>query len=355
MATWAITGGSGFLGLHLVRRLLVAGEVVRSLDLLPLDEPDAHGIVGDIRDPARVRELCSGADVLVHAAAALPIRRAEIREVNVDGTATVLAAALGGGVRRVVFVSSAAVYGIQDRPPAPEDTPTAPIEPYGRSKVDAEAVCRAFAGRGLEVVVLRPQPFVGPGRLGVFGILFAWIEEGRRIYVLGSGTSRYQLLAVGDLVDAVLRAASSPVAGETFNVGAARFASAGEDLRRLIEHAGSRSRVVRVPAGPARAVLRGLDAAGFSPLSAWHYRTADKDVFVDVAKAETLLGWRSTRSSVETLIEAYDWYRTIAGSSPTGRGWRGGVSVGGRVDNGAGATHRVAWNQRALGLVRRIS
>ena len=115
---WAISGGAGFLGLHLARRLLADGHSVRTLDVQPLDEPELERSVdelrGDVRDPARAHELVAGADVLVHTAAALPIRgsRDVITAVNVGGTATLFAAALEAGVGRTVFISSTAVYGI---------------------------------------------------------------------------------------------------------------------------------------------------------------------------------------------------------------------------------------------------
>src|SRR5438552_6794068 len=101
---WAISGGAGFLGLHLGRRLLADGHGVRSLDVAPLDdaelEREVDAVRGDIRDSAAARRLVEGADVLVHAAAALPIRGSgrEIHSVNVGGTGTLLAAALEAGV-----------------------------------------------------------------------------------------------------------------------------------------------------------------------------------------------------------------------------------------------------------------
>src|ERR671936_2543695 len=113
---WAISGGAGFLGLHLARRLLADGHAVRTLDVLPLDdaqlEREVEELRGDVRDAAAARRLVVGAEVVVHAAAALPIRgsRAEIFSTNVDGTANILAAARESGARRVLFVSSTAVY-----------------------------------------------------------------------------------------------------------------------------------------------------------------------------------------------------------------------------------------------------
>jgi nucleoside-diphosphate-sugar epimerase len=341
---WAISGGAGFLGLHLARRLLADGHEVRSLDLVPLDEPGlaVHELRGDVRDEAACRELVAGARILVHAAAALPIRgsRDEIRSVNVDGTLTLLAAAAEAGVRRVIHVSSTAVYGVPEKHPIEEDDPLVGVGHYGESKIEAEELCRAFRRRGLDCVILRPKTFIGPERLGVFEILFDWIHDGRRIYVLGDGSNRYQLLAVEDLVEAIVLAARKRAAeGQTLNLGAAEFGTVRSDLQALIDHAGSSSRVMPIPVGPAETVLRTLELARLSPLAEWHYKTAHRDSFVDGSRAERVLGWRPRRSNAEALIETYDWYRVHRDE----------------LTSAAGVTHRVAWNQRALGVLKRIS
>jgi nucleoside-diphosphate-sugar epimerase len=342
---WSISGGAGFLGLHLARRLLADHHDVRTLDVAPLDEPSlersVHELRGDVRDPATARELVAGADVLVHAAAALPIRgsRSEIASVNVGGTATMLAAALEAGVKRAIFISSTAVYGVPKVHPIFEDAPLVGVGPYGESKIEAENVCREFAERGLEVVIIRPKTFIGPERLGVFEILFDWVQDGRRIYMLGNGRNRYQLLAVEDLVEAVVLAARKDgVAGEAINIGAQQFGTVRDDLQALIDHANSTSRLTPVPAKPAEIALRALELARLSPLAEWHYKTAHRDSFVDVSKAERLLGWRARLSNAEALCETYDWYlahRDTLGS--------------------AGTTHRVPWNQQALGILKKLS
>lgn len=340
----AISGGAGFLGLHLARRLVADGRRVRTLDLAPLDDDVLEGRVeelrGDVRREADARRLVAGADVLVHAAAALPIQvsRNAIRSVNVEGAAVTLAAALEAGVRRVVLVSSTAVYGVPERHPIHEHDPLVGVGPYGESKIEAERLCEAFGRRGLEWVVVRPKTFVGPERLGVFEILFDWVREGRRIPVLGDGRNRYQLLAVEDLVDALVRCLDADAAGEALNVGAERFGTVREDLDALIEHAGSSSRLRPVPARPAELALRALELARLSPLAEWHYRTAHRDSFVSIEKARTLLGWAPRLSNAETLCATYDWYLAHRAELRT-----------------AGTTHRVPWDQRALGLLRRLS
>jgi nucleoside-diphosphate-sugar epimerase len=342
---YAISGGAGFLGLHLARRLLAGGDDVRSLDIAPLDDPglerSVEEIRGDIRDPRLARELCSGADVLVHAAAALPIQGSgrEIQSVNVEGAATLFAAALEAGVRRVVVISSTAVYGVPKVHPISEDAPLVGVGHYGRSKIEAEEVARDFGRRGLPVVIIRPKTFIGPERLGVFEILFDWIREGRRIYILGDGSNRYQLLAVEDLVDAIVRSSTADgVDGEALNVGATDFGTVRRDLQALIDHAGSTSRLTPVPVKPAEIALRALELARLSPLAEWHYKTAHRDSFVSVDKAERLLGWKPRLSNEQALIETYDWY--LAHRERLGAG---------------GLTHRVPWNQKALGLLKRLS
>jgi nucleoside-diphosphate-sugar epimerase len=342
---WAISGGAGFLGLHLARRLVRDGHAVRTLDLAPLDDRELEGSVeelrGDVRDPAAIARLVDGAGILVHAAAALPIRgsRDEIMAVNVGGTATALAAAGEAGVRRTIFISSTAVYGVPKVHPIGEDAPLVGVGPYGESKIAAEEVCFEFVRRGLEVVVVRPKTFIGPERLGVFEILFDWIHDGRRIYTLGDGGNRYQLLAVEDLVEAVTLASSADgAAGEAVNVGAQSFGTVRSDLQALIDHAGSTSRLTAVPVLPAELALRALELAHLSPLAEWHYKTAHRDSFVDVTKAGRVLGWLAGYSNAEALCRTYDWY--AAHRKTLGR---------------AGTTHRVPWNQQALSILKRLS
>src|SRR5919108_1077265 len=334
---WAISGGAGFLGLHLARRLLRDGREVRTLDLAPLGdaglESGVEELRGDVRDPAAAARLATGAEVLVHAAAALPIQasRDAIRSVNVDGAAVTLAAALEAGVRRAILISSTAVYGIPKVHPLREDAPLVGVGHYGHSKIEAERVARRAGRRGLEVVIVRPKTFIGPERLGVFEILFDWIREGRRIPILGDGSNRYQLLAVEDLVEAVVRCFDASVAGEALNVGATEFGTVRSDLEALIAHAGSASTLRPVPARPAEVALRALELARLSPLVEWHYKTAYRDSYVEVTKAQRLLGWEPRYSNAEALTRTYDWY--LANRDQLAA---------------AGTTHRVPWNQRAL-------
>lgn len=331
--TWLVTGGSGFLGIHLLRQLSDAGVAARSLDLVRAhDTPSGVDVVlGDIGDEAVLRRALDGVDVVVHAAAALP-SGGDLEATNVIASELLARESQRAGVRRSILVSSGVVYGL-GASPLRETDELKPIERYGRSKLRAEELWFALAP---SPIVLRPAAFIGPERLGVFGILFRWIREERRIYVLGNGSNRYQLLDVADLVSAVVLAGGSAVEGPV-NVGGIVSGTVREDLEALIEHAGSRSRVVGVPARPARAALATLDMLRLSPLSTWHARSADRDFVLDCTRAADLLGWTARLSGADALCGAYDWFV------------REGAAVA------TGTTHRAAWRERGLALLRRLS
>jgi nucleoside-diphosphate-sugar epimerase len=329
--TWLVTGGAGFLGRHLLRRLAEQDIAARSLDLGPGAPDGVPEIVGDVRDGKAVRDALTDVDVVVHAAAALPVR-GNVEETNVVGTQRVARLARERGVARAILVSSAVVYGLEPSPLRETDVPH-PIDAYGRSKLRAEEIWLREAPAPL---VLRPTAFIGPERLGVFGILFRFVREGRRVYVVGDGSNRYQLLDVEDLVSAILLAGESD-AGGILNLGGIVLGTVRDDLEALVRHAGSPSRVVALPALPARLAGRALSAARLSPLSTWHVRSADQDFVLDCSRAGEVLGWAATRSGADALRRAYDWY-----------------VAEGRLA-APGLTHRDAWHERGLALLRRLS
>ncbi len=179
-----ITGGAGFLGINLIRFLLARGHAVSSLDVAGFRYPDVADrvqvIQGDIRAPGVVDRAMEGVDIVVHAAAALPLDpREDIFTTNVDGTRNVLEAGERRGIGRLIHISSTAVYGIPDHHPLVEGDRLQGVGPYGEAKVQAEAICHEYRRRGMCLPMLRPKSFVGPERLGVFALLYEWASEGK--------------------------------------------------------------------------------------------------------------------------------------------------------------------------------
>jgi len=343
MTSYLVTGGSGFLGINLVRLLLERGHAVASLDIAPFAYADCRDrvrvIEGDIRDADVVGQAVEGADVVVHCAAALPLYRPEdIFSTDVAGTRTVLEVARAAGVQRVVHVSSTAVYGIPDHHPLLEDDPLVGVGPYGEAKVAAEEVCLEFRQAGLCVPILRPKSFIGPERLGVFALLYDWAQDGKGFPILGKGNNRYQLLDVEDLCDAIyLTCTLDPaIVNDTFNIGAKAFGTFREDLQAVLDHAGHGKRIVGLPAGPAIFILRVLEALHLSPLYKWVYETAATESFVSVEKAERVLGFEPRFSNRDALIRNFEWYLAHQDD------FRGA----------SGVSHRVPWKQGILKLAK---
>jgi nucleoside-diphosphate-sugar epimerase len=225
----AITGGAGFLGINLARYLHARGFAVTSLDLLEFTYPDLRdqvtAVSGDIRNRADVDRAFAGVDYVVHTAAALPLySKEDIYTTDVEGTRTVMESALCNGVKRVVHVSSTAVYGIPDHHPLREDDRLEGVGPYGQAKIQAEMIGLEYRSRGLVVPIIRPKSFIGPERLGVFALLYDWALEGHNFPVLGSGNNLYQLLDVEDLCGAIHLCLTLPAetVNDTFNVGGLR-------------------------------------------------------------------------------------------------------------------------------------
>jgi nucleoside-diphosphate-sugar epimerase len=323
-----VTGGSGLLGHCLVHRLLAHGDRVRVVDLVPPREAPAGTVEfrrGDLRDAALVREACAGVDVVYHLAALQRMKAHELRlsergvfDANVAATTNVLAGAFASGTKKVVAVSSSGVYGVPRSVPVTEDHPQRPIGSYGRSKVRSEELCREYLDRGLDVTMLRPVSLFGPWMKGIFLMLFEWVRTGRPAYILGHGRNRVELACAWDVADACILAAERPESrGEAMHLGSDGVPTVREQVEALIRHAGSRSRVVALPAAPIRAGARVLHALGVSPLVPEHYLLADCEYLLDTSRARRVLGWTPRYTNVSMMNEAYDWYvRTWPAARP---------------------------------------
>lgn len=338
---FVVTGGSGFLGINLIRKLLAEGNDVVSIDRVPFDYPEKDQIEHhqiDIRDLSKENLELHKDDVLVHAAAALPLnKKEEIFSVDVGGTRNVFELARVSGVRRIIHISSTAVYGVPDHHPLKEDDQLIGVGAYGQAKIEAEEIAEGFRD-DMIVSILRPKSFIGPERLGVFALLYDWASTGHNFPIPGKGNNRYQYLDVEDLCDAILLCASSPkeVANETYNVGAKEFGTFKGDFQTVMDKAGFGKKVISLPAMPAIWILRLLDRLGLSPLYPWVYETAIKDSFVSIDKAEQKLGFSPRFSNQQALARNYEWY----------------VNNKSNFEGNSGTTHRTPWKQGALSAAK---
>ena len=348
MSQYFITGGAGFLGINLIRYLLEREHSVVSYDFeedfnYPEKNDEKVKIFctrkSDIRNFNYLCEAMTGSDIVIHCAAALPLYSHEdIYTTDINGSKNVLTAAKYHGIRRVIHISSTAVYGIPDHHPLLETDKLIGVGPYGNAKIEAEKICIKFRDEGMVVPIIRPKSFIGPERLGAFALLYDWAQDGRGFPMIGNGKNRYQLLDVLDLCEAIYLCAILPddIVNDVFNIGAENYTTMREDWQAVLDNAGFGKKIVPLPKRPVVFLLRVLEALKISPLYKWIYETASGDSYISIDKAKRILNWQPRYSNKEALLRNYSWY----------------IENKAKFVNTSGISHREPWKQGILRIAR---
>lgn len=320
-----VTGGAGFIGSHIVDKLLSEGYGVRVFDNLSTGKKShlasaltkIEWMQGDLRNLTQVRRAVKGCRFVFHVAANRAVLRSvdnplETNDVNVNGTLHVLLAAREFGTKRVVFSSSSSVYGDTKKFPSQESDQPNPQSPYAASKLMGEHYCRIFSSLyGFETVSLRYFNVFGPRQnpeskySTVIPLFIQCIVRGDRPEVHWDGKQSRDFTYVDNVVHANLQAMKKPgVSGEVFNVACHEEFSVLDILKRLEKIMGKKS---------AKPV--------FGPKRLGDVRRT----YADIQKAERLLGYRVQRYFDEGLRETVKWFLKKRGVSDSrnARGWSG--------------------------------
>jgi nucleoside-diphosphate-sugar epimerase len=305
-----VTGGSGFVGGHIVEQLLERGEKVRVFDKHPpeVGADEVEFVEGDIRNESDVRTAIDGVDVVYHNIALVPIIKAgeKFREVNVGGTRTAVEVSAAEEVERFVHMGSSSVYAL-DKLPITESSLLRPKGPYSESKLKSDEI--VLQANGIDTTVIRPRTVVDKRRAGIFQILFDWLSRGKRVYLVGCGDNLFQMTSGRDVARAAIISAKSKKAiGEIYNVGTDEFGTMQKAYKDLISYADTGASVSQLPRLPAKFGMWTLDTLDMSPLTTFHYKTIDKDFYFDISKAKGELGWEPKDSNADCMRRGYDWF-----------------------------------------------
>ena len=341
-----ITGGSGFLGINLIRYLIKKGfKDIVVIDIVNLNYPDVlphvQFIEQDIRDEKRVKEIMDEVGVVIHAASALPLnKRDNIFSTIVNGSINLLSSAFNSQVTKFIYISSTAVYGVPEHHPILEEDNLIGVGPYGEAKIKAEEAALSFRKRGMCVPILRPKSFIGPERLGIFGLLFEWAKDGRNFPLIGKGDNHYQLLDVEDLCEAIYLCIqlSDNKTNDTFNIGAEEFKTMKEDFQSVLDRAGYGKKMWSFPSAPSIFLLRILEVLNLSPVYKWIYDSAAKESIVSVEKAKRNLGFSPKYSNQKALIRSFEWYLKNADN----------------LNREFGTSHTSPWKQGILNILKKF-
>jgi UDP-glucose 4-epimerase len=301
-----VTGGAGFIGSHVVRNVLAAGAEAVVLDNLlsgyrkNVEDLPITFVEGDVRDGALVLDLAKGCDAIVHMAASVGNTRSiehpiDDSMINVIGTLNVLEAARRNRVPKVVFSSSAGIFGELKTLPIREDHPVEPDSPYGASKLGAEKLCLAYAKLypGLSCVALRYFNVFGVNqRYDAYGNvipIFAFkMLNGEPITIFGDGEQTRDFINVQDVAAANLRAAQTPNVSGAFNIGSGTRISINALAAMMYRAAGIEPRVNYGP--PRKGDVR--------------------DSLADITAASNAFGWTPGVSLEEGMNEYLAWAKT---------------------------------------------
>ena len=312
--TILVTGGSGFFGGILKRRLLAEGHVVHNIDLV-LD-PDAHthltSTQGDIRDPLLLGSIFERGkfDAVFHCAAQLAhdtIDSTMLWTSNVDGTRNIAEACRDHQVPKLVNISTNCLWASNLGHEVVEGEPPAPVELYGRSKLAAEELLKEYESTELKIVTIRCPTIIDSGRLGLLAILFEFVQDNRKVWVVGDGGNRYQFIYAQDLATACIQTLDY-AHSDLFHIGSENVVSLGQVYQSVIEAAGTRARVARLPKAPTIAAMKLAHLLRVSPLGPYHYRMIAEDFIFSTARIREKLGWRPTLTNEQMMIEAYNYY-----------------------------------------------
>jgi len=254
-----VTGGTGFTGKALCKRLLDDGHDLTSMDYkegLKTEELRSWGadvMIGSVMDREVLSRCMQGCEVVFHLAAAfreLDVSNDYYRRINAGGTANVADLALKYGVRKLVYCSTCGVHGNIDDPPGGEDAPIQPADYYQQTKYEGEKEVARRADRGLKYTILRPAAIYGPGDPERFVMIFRGVARGR-FPMFGNGKTYYHPLYIDNLVDAFILASESGKGdGEAYLIADEEYVEIEDLVRRVARALDVEIRIPHYPVMP---------------------------------------------------------------------------------------------------------
>jgi len=306
-----VTGGAGFIGSHIVDRLLIHGLEVTVVDNLSTgqlknivyneNQQNFHSIKGDIRDLDLIRRIVKEVDIVFHEAALISVVSSfkdplTTHDVNVTGTLNLLKTCLNSGVKRFIFASSASIYGETETLPMKENMVPGPISPYAVSKLAAEYYAKLFYKvYGLETVCLRYFNVYGPRQRyghysGVIPIFINRLLSNEPPIIYGNGEQKRDFVNVQDIVDAnMLALRSKNAVGHVFNIGTGKATSVNQLAKIVLQIFGKKD------LQPVHTDPRPGDTKEGS--------------YADISKARRVLGYDPKISLEDGIIKLVEWYR----------------------------------------------
>ncbi len=333
-----ITGGAGYFGSVLKKYLLSEGHSCVSIDIVAdIDQhPYLESHVLDITDQNKLAvffESQQKFDAIYHCAAQLIFKKSNrcyFNDTNVMATHYLADLCVKHAVQHFIFISSNCVYGKLNQLLVTEDHPLNAFEVYGQSKVASENILQAYVDK-MNVIIFRPPTIIGKGRLGILSLVYDFIRENRKLWLIGKGENRYQFILGEDLAKACYLA-TQVNRSDVFNIGTDNVLTLNAVFSDLIKYANSRTKIIHFPEKLGVMCLKLAYQLRLSPVGPYTYNMIASSYVGDTVKIKTVLNWQPTKSNSEILIDGYqhyiDNYQTIHNKAAKLPGHRSAGRVG---------------------------
>lgn len=310
--TVLVTGGAGFFGEILVKELLSRGYKCVSIDLEPASfkHKSLVSVKGDMCDMQLLEKLAKKYkfSAIFHLGAILAHAvkdKDHLWKNNIDGTRNVAELARKYKISKIVFTSSNCLWGKSFDRPVREDDEPHPVEVYGRSKQESEKILAEYTD--INVVSFRCPTIIDAGRLGLLAILFEFMDEDRKVWVVGGGDNKYQFIYAPDLADACIKALDYNKS-TLFNIGSDNVKTFKEVYEYVIRRAGTKARVANMPRKLVIPLMKLAYFLKLSPLGPYQYKMIAENFVFDTSKVKNELAWKPTLTNEEMLYQAYEYY-----------------------------------------------
>ena len=306
-----VTGGSGYFGSILIKKLLDNNIQTFSIDInQPKDHVEKIKFFKiDITNSKEVSDFFQNnkIDVIFHNVAQVPLakNKQKFNSVNILGTKNISQYGKNNGVKHLIYTSSSAVYGVPKNNPVTENTKPIPSEEYGLAKLEGEKICQDLSDNNFKVTIIRPRTILGHGRMGIFSILFDWIESNKRIPLFNNGSNLYQFVHASDLADAILLSMNQKYNFEIYNIGASDVLTMRENLEKLVKLVNSKTTFYSVPLKQTEFLLNLLSFLNLIPLGKYHTLMYGRSLFFDNTKAKKDLKFYPKYRTTEMFLESY--------------------------------------------------
>ncbi len=313
MKTYLITGGAGFYGSILKKSLIEDGNFCISIDLQEDDYKNKNfiAIQGDIRDKNLLNKIFNKYkfDAIFHCAALLAHdvkNKKDLWTSNVDGTRNILEYAIKNNCKQLQFISTNCLWGKNFTHNVTEIEEPDPIEIYGKSKLECEKMLLENKDK-INSIIFRSPTIIDEGRLGLLSLLFEFIDENRKIPIVGDGTNRYQFIYAKDFVSA-MKLALNYSETEIFNIGSDNVKSFNEVYGYVIKNSNSKSKLFHLPKNLMILAMKICFKLGISPLGPYQYKMISSNFIFDTTKIKEKLNFKPTLSNEEMLLKSYLYY-----------------------------------------------